>query len=462
MSATVVITEKIYEELFAAAKLTVESAAVLLVRILYVDGQSTRILARELVWISDEYIITRNIDGLLIRSEGYISSLAAAEALGATCLWVHTHPGKGAIPMPSNHDAVVDTQLNDVFRIRTGSEYYGTLICSNIDDRLEFTGTLQHRDYWQAIERMWVVGRRFQLSRAFDSKMPPLPRIFERSVLAFGEAVQQTLADLYVGVVGCGGIGSSVVEQLARLGVRRILLIDPDRLSESNVTRVYGTGPGDVGEYKTKILENHIRSISATCECVTINSTINIESVARALLVCDIIFGCTDDNAGRLVLSRLSTYCMIPVIDSGVLISNRVDNSIEGIDGRITILSPGNACLVCRGRIDIRRASSELLTPTERKKRVDEGYAPALGRIEPSVIAYTTMIASVALSELLERLIGYGPEDRPSEILIRCHERQISTNARPPNKGHYCDLNSGKIGMGETIPFLDQLWPEES
>jgi len=159
------------------------------------------------------------------------------------------------------------------------------------------------------------------------------------------------------------------------------------------------------------------------------------------------------------VLSRFATYLLTPVIDCGVLLSSDESGRLLGIDGRVTVLSPGNACLVCRDRIDLRRAGAELLTPAERIRLEHEGYAPALGRTEPAVVAYTTLVSATAVAELLERLIGYGPQPRPSEILLRCHDREVSTNIASPRPGHYCDPSSHKLGVGMTHPFLEQTWP---
>jgi hypothetical protein len=56
--------------------------------------------------------------------------------------------------------------------------------------------------------------------------------------------------------------------------------------------------------------------------------------------------------------------------------------------------------------------------------------------------------------------VGYGPEPRPTEVLLRYHEREISTNSAAPRKNHYCDPTSRKIGLGRTEPFLEQAWPD--
>ncbi len=282
--------------------------------------------------------------------------------------------------------------------------------------------------------------------------------MFDRSIRAFGGAVQQTLSDLHIGIIGCGGTGSSVAEQLIRLGVRFLTLIDPKELSESNITRVYGSSPKDVGEAKVIVLAKHLERIAPDAEIEAIRSMITVQSTAKKLISCDLVFGCTDDNAGRLILSRIATYLLIPVIDCGIVISSDANGTISGIDGRITVLTPGQACLVCRGRIDIARAAAELLTPQERNQREGEGYAPALGMIEPAVIAFTTMVGANAVSELLERLIGYGPSPRPGEVLLRFHEREISTNIALPRDRHYCHPASGKIGLDMTEPFLELTW----
>jgi hypothetical protein len=81
-----------------------------------------------------------------------------------------------------------------------------------------------------------------------------------------------------------------------------------------------------------------------------------------------------------------------------------------------------------------------------------------LGQVEPAVVTFTTLVAASAVSELLEHLTGYGPEPVPSEVLLRVHDREISTNAQGPRPRHYCDPASGKLGLGLTEPYLEQTW----
>jgi molybdopterin/thiamine biosynthesis adenylyltransferase len=460
MTVSVVISQPMADDIEAVASRADETAGVMLASVVNSPNGDIRLLARGMRWVNDSAYAVRDWNRMSIRSEGYIRALAEAETLRASAIWVHTHPGNDAWPVKSDPDHVVDSEIAELFRIRAGSAYYGSLIFSSHSSGLAFTGHLhpENSDPIQ-VSRLWQVGDQWRLYRAFDSPSPQLPPIFDRNVRAFGPAIQQTLGDLRVAVIGCGGTGSAVAEQLVRLGVRHLLLMDPDCLAASNVTRVYGSTSVDTGQPKVEVVARHLLRIAPDLKCDTVQSMVTMESAARKLTSSDIIFGCTDDNAGRLVLSRCATYLMTPLIDCGVLLSSDSSGKLRGIDGRVTIISPGEACLICRNRINLPRASAELLTPDERVRRQNEGYAPALAGVEPAVVTFTTLVAATAVSELLERLIGYGPRPRPGEVLLRCHEREISTNIALARPGHYCHPASSKIGLGITEPFLEQTWP---
>lgn len=459
VTVTLVLPSTIAEELREITAAPLETAGVLLVSVVRAGDDDYRLLSREYHAVPESAYIRREEYALTIASHGYVPALARAEAISAAAIWVHTHPGAGASPEPSRHDHIVDTELADAFRIRSGSDVYGAIILSPRDGGLTFTGHMAPGDGPRLpISRMWVVGDRFRLTHADGLEVKEPLAMFDRNVRAFGNAIQSTLNDLRIGIVGCGGTGSAVAEQLVRLGVRDFVLIDPDRVSTSNLTRIYGSTPADIGAAKVDVASRHIRAIAPDARCDAIQSMLTVASAAKRLLACDIVFGCTDDNAGRLILSRIPTYLLTPVIDCGVLLSSSTQGELIGIDARVTLVAPEHACLLCRGRIDVARAGAELMTPTERKRLEIEGYAPALGQTEPAVVTYTTFVAAAAVSELLERLIGYGPDPRPSEVLLRCHEREISTNIAHPRPGHYCNRGSGKLARGMTDPFLELAW----
>jgi molybdopterin/thiamine biosynthesis adenylyltransferase len=461
MTATLVLTGDIEAELVASLANPLETAGVLLAREVSTPS-GEKLLARSMHWVREDAYLERSPRHMLIASTGYVWALGLAEADGSVPIWFHTHPEEGAGPSPSPWDHQVDEEIAEPFRLRSGSETYATLIIAPSAVRYTFSGTIQRSgEAIRPIDRLWVSGDNWRLKHAADRTILAPDPAFDRNIRAFGPEMQTLLGDLQVAIVGTGGTGSAVAEQLVRLGVRKLLLIDADCLSGSNVTRVYGSTPADVGRPKVEVLRDHLMRIAPQLHCDVIAKMGTLKSVVRSMSAADVVFGCTDDNAGRLVLSRLSTFFLLPVIDVGVLLSSDGNGLLKGIDGRITTLIPGSACLVCRNRVDVARASAELKTPEERRRLAEEGYAPALGQVEPAVVAFTTAVAAAAVNELLDRLIGYGPPDRPTETLLRLHEREMSTNRAEPRDHHYCHKSQGKWGAGDEEPYLGQLWPAE-
>ncbi len=341
MTATLVLQDGPVAELRAAAVLEVETGGVLLARLVEAPNGDLRILGLRMHWVPPEAYLKREADELLVTSLGYVPALGEAEAAGCIALWVHTHPGEKGVPLPSRYDRKVDKDLADLFRLRTGTDHYGALIFSPRGSSLAFSGMLAREGHKPVrIDRLWQVGEGLQLTVAHDAASKGIDPVFDRNIRAFGPAIQATVSDLTIGIAGAGGTGSAVAEQLVRLGVRKLILIDPDMLSASNTTRVYGSTLADVGRPKVEVLKDHLKRIAPDLDCRTIQSTVSMEAAARELTACDVVFGCTDDNAGRLVLSRLASFMLVPVIDIGVLLSSDANGLLRGIDGRVTVLTP--------------------------------------------------------------------------------------------------------------------------
>jgi proteasome lid subunit RPN8/RPN11 len=196
---TLVLTTALADELLQAAQRDVEVAGVLLVRILDTAGGDRRLLGRAVRWVPEYEYIQQTPIGLQIPSTGYVPSLSEAEKNGEVAIWFHTHPGRDAIPQPSSHDQKVDQQISELFRIRSGSPYYGTLILSPRRENCAFTGTIHHEDRTvETIDQLWIVGERWRLLSSFNSETAEVPIIFDRNVRAFGPAMQQALSALRI------------------------------------------------------------------------------------------------------------------------------------------------------------------------------------------------------------------------------------------------------------------------
>ena len=144
----------------------------------------------------------------------------------------------------------------------------------------------------------------------------------DRQVRMFGAAGQHVLAESKVAVVGLGGIGSLVAEYLARLGVGNMVLIDPDEIESSNLSRVVGATRVDVEarQLKTQIAVRHAREMATDVLLEPIAKDVARESVAQVLRDCDFIFLAADSMRARLVVNALAHQYLIPVIQMGAKI----------------------------------------------------------------------------------------------------------------------------------------------
>ena len=154
-----------------------------------------------------------------------------------------------------------------------------------------------------------------------DSRLAQVDEIGKRTAQAFGAKTYQLLKDLKVGVVGCSGTGSPVIEQLTRLGVGELILVDPDQVEEKNINRILHTSIDDVKKksYKVDVIKKAIEEIGLKTKVSAYHDNIyNNNTLLHELAGCHFVFGCMDSVDGRHLLNQLATFYLVPYIDLGV------------------------------------------------------------------------------------------------------------------------------------------------
>jgi molybdopterin/thiamine biosynthesis adenylyltransferase/proteasome lid subunit RPN8/RPN11 len=409
-----------------------------------------KLICHAVVPVAAEDYLRRERDGLTIQSQALtrISKLARHERLSV--VFAHSHPNR--FTDFSEQDDREEERLLPFLQARLPGHAHGTLVMT----REGFAGRVYAPERMPA--EVMVVGARFRLFNGDVTR--PISAAFDRQVRAFGSDIQRILNGLHIGIVGLGGTGSPVAEQLVRLGVGHLTLFDHDCFDSTNINRVYGATLDDVGAPKVLIAKRHLDRIGLPTQIEAIQESITKEAAALRLRGCDVIFGCTDKQIPRAILMQLALKYSLPVLDLGVLIDSK-DACIQSIYGRITTLFPGEACLYCRGRISSEIMRLEALPPHERANQIREGYAPELEGPAPAVIAFTTAVASFAVAELLHRLTGFmGGERASSEILINFDQSRIRTNRVEPREACLC-ADDSQWGRGDEVPFLGLTWPTQ-
>jgi molybdopterin/thiamine biosynthesis adenylyltransferase len=432
-----------------------EQAAYLLCSLSATVSES-RLLVREVTPVSPEEIISASGRHMEIAPQSFMRAMKRADAARLSFVFVHSHPDG-----PAGHSPQDDITESSLFRTAytriSGQAIHGSIVVSGIDYP---RARVWHPDsIISPVEVIRVIGDRFRFFR-HDPQRNASIEIFDRQVRAFGIQIQQVLKNLHVGIVGNGGTGSAVAEQLIRLGVGKLSLFEGQTLDASNVTRVYGSRLTDVDVPKVQIIQRLAKDIGFGTEVIPFPEHITSQKSAETLRNCDVIFGCTDDEWGRSILSKLAIDYYIPVIDMGVKIDSN-EGSIVSVQGRVTTLVPGSACLFCRGRITtegVRAQVIESCNPSQAEELRRQRYAPELQGNAPAVIAFTTAVASTAVGELLHRLTGFmGAERTSSEVIHFFDQSSMRTNHPSPNPNCYCG-DRQHWGVGDQQPFLGMLW----
>lgn len=415
-----------------------------------VTDHETRLLVSDVISVRDEHYLVREPLRLSIKSDSYVSAAKAALGQKRSLVFAHSHPG--GFPDFSEQDDAEEPNLVRFFDRRVPGKTHGSLVLVARDG-------LRARVWvgggWVAIERIRVVGTGFRFFDHTAGQKPP-PEFFDRQVRAFGKDIQGLLGRLHIGVVGVGGTGSATIEQLVRLGVGTVSIFDHDTFEATNVNRVYGSTSTDGGRLKVEISEGHIAQIGVGTRLLRFGS-ISDEDIAKNLRDCDLVFGCTDNQAPRGILVQLAIRYLIPLIDMGVLVDSH-DGVLRGVDGRVTTFYPGEACLFCRNRISAKTIQQESLPRSERDALAREGYAPELQDRAPAVIPFTTAVASQAVTELLHRLTGFmGRERKATEVLMFFHESKNRLNRIPSGEDCLCSQRQ-LWGRGDGRDFLGLSW----
>lgn len=140
---------------------------------------------------------------------------------------------------------------------------------------------------------------------------------FSRTELLLGKAAMKRLRASRVAVFGVGGVGGHVVEVLARSGVGAMALIDPDRVSLSNLNRQIVALHSTVGRLKVDVMAERIRDINPDCEVQT-HAVFYLPETADEidLTQFDYVVDCIDTVKAKLELIRRCHRLQVPIICS--------------------------------------------------------------------------------------------------------------------------------------------------
>jgi hypothetical protein len=419
-----------------------------------VTKERTRLLARE--WIAaPSSAYTERLSYHLEITPGFLNSIVdRAIATGLSPVLVHSHPVAESARY-STSDDYGEGRLLPILEQLLPGRVVASLLLTPDDAR----GRVVRRGRFVALSGITIIGKRViafgsRAERAWSAEGAVISALFDRQTRAIGDIGMSRIRALRVAVVGVGGTGSAVIEQLVRLGVQDVTIVDPDVLEPSNLSRVWGALPADADMQRAKvdIAADHARAIAPGIRVQALQDSIVRQSVLIGLRDRDLLFGCTDNHWSRAVLNRFAHQYLVPLIDMGVRLDAR-NGAVTAAAGQVTIAGAGRSCLRCSQLIDADRIRFESMPRAERQKLIAEGYVLGSDEPAPSVISLNTTIASMAVTAALSLFVNLTGAAPPSGI--RYDATTSTTFVVDERHDSLCDICSkerGIVGLGDIQP----------
>jgi molybdopterin/thiamine biosynthesis adenylyltransferase len=210
---------------------------------------------------------------------------------------------------------------------------------------------------------------------------------------------QKKIRDARVLVIGAGALGNEILKNLALLGFQQIVVVDLDKIEESNLSRTVLYRSEDVGKYKVESAARSVKAISPETTIVPVVANVVHDCGLGLFAWSDVILAGLDNREARLWINRCAWKVNRPWIDG----------AIEGINGVARVFLPGAApCYECTlGETDWKlleqRMSCNLLT---RESNI-EGKVPTTPTIS-SIIAGIQVQEAIKLIHGLPTMASHG------------------------------------------------------
>lgn len=156
-----------------------------------------------------------------------------------------------------------------------------------------------------------------------------------RNQNAISPQEQALLAQKRVVIIGCGGLGGYLLEQLGRLGVGFIRVVDPDLFEESNLNRQLLSSNLNLGKPKALAAKHRMLAVNPLVEVDAIQERLTADNATDLLAGCDLVLDALDNIPDRFILQQAAKTAQIPL----------VHGALAGWQGQVCLVLPGQDLL---------------------------------------------------------------------------------------------------------------------
>lgn len=382
--------------------------------------------------------------------------LDEAAAKGLALVKIHSHPG-GYDQFSSVDDASDRELFPSVYAWVDDGQPHGSAIM--LPDGRVIGRVVTEDGEFEPLARVAVAGDDIQIWFTDRGKLAETEAT-RRTSQAFGQGTTDLVRKLSVAVVGTSGTGGPLIEQLARYSVGELVLVDPDIVEEKNLNRIPNATMDDTLEGTPKVLV-HARAVERMglgTRVVPIDKDLHDPKVVKRTAECDLVFGCMDSVDGRHLLNKLASTYLLPYIDVGVKLVADGKGGIGFVGGSVHYLQPDGSSLLSRGVYTIAQLEAAALkreNPEEYEQRRREKYIQGVDEERPAVVSINTLMASLAVMELLARLHPYRQEQNAAYAVLRVdHTDGAMFTESEEEQGGRCRVVTKHAGRGDMRPLL--------
>lgn len=215
-----------------------------------------------------------------------------------------------------------------------------------------------------------------------------LPSRYQRNRTTISVRQQLQLFNSRVAVVGCGGLGGYIIEELSRLGIGELVVIDPDCFEEHNLNRQLLSTPAALGQAKVTLAARRVAEVNPAVTVHPLMEALSASNGNALLAGAAVVADAVDNIPTRLALADCCRELQIPM----------VHGAIAGWYGYVCTVFPGDDAL-------------EKIYPNRNQ---EGGIEQQLG-----TPAFTpAVVASLEVAEICKILLGKGELLRHRRLAI--------------------------------------------
>lgn len=366
----------------------------------WAESQGAPVFVVKDVMLIDNADVEFTDSGWVMSNEALVNVINAA--VKNNCALIEAHNHGGVVPRFSGTDRAGFREIVPYMLASLPGRPYAATVWGNDTIYAEyFTAKrgVNAKGCGGVVDSVLVYGEKLDQRVSRDDDENDIALRFNRQAPWFTATGQRKLGRLKFGIVGLGGTGGPVAQNLVYLGGRSFVFIDHDSSDETSMNRLVTAMAADVGTPKAKLARRLVKAVAPDAKVHIIQKEVQSAEALDTLKGVDVLFGCVDNDGARVVLNELALAYSIPYFDLGVGIDAE-DGRVDGAGGRLAVVLPSGPCLYCMDQIDGDEARYWLATEEQREFMRRHGYVKGMDVRAPSVAALNAALSASAVSEI--------------------------------------------------------------